>query len=1216
VFVSAPLVRFDAVFQLPLVRLCCTFILFLLKSLGKTHMARITTLSAASISPMSHDPKASFGLTHKGVFRKEGDYWRVGYDGTAVRLKDIRGFGYIAHLLRHPDTEFHVLDLYGGIASQREEEIIHTVNGSPRPDEDFEKAGMHIAGPGDAGEMLDPQAKLAYRRRLVELREELAEAKRLGKVERAEQAEQEMDALSRELSRAVGLGGRDRVAASASERARQSVTKSIRSTLDRIAQADVTLSELLSRGIKTGTFCSYRPAPDFSVAWEFAETTFEDVQLVTSSRPLRAAESHYRQLAPMLDISPFSIAERTPLVGREAERAAICTIIERALSGHGSLVLLGGGPGLGKSRLAMEMAEYASQLGFKCLVGHCYERNEPYPYLPFVEIIESALAQAPSLDDYRHRLGENAAELAQLAPSLRRIFGDIPEPLALPAAQQRFYLFRSLSEALARVAQTRSYLNILEDLHWADESTLALLVHLATRIARLPVVIIGTYRDTYSDSNPVLVRTLEELLRLGIRPLKLHGLPRAAVAEMLNALSQQQPPENLVNVMFDASQGNPFFIEELYRHLREENRLFNAAGQFRTDIMINEIDIPENVRLVIDRRLERLNDNERRVLAAAAVIGRSFSFQLLTEISQIDVDELFTVLEKAQLMGIIIPSAEGPERPFTFRHELVRHTLFASISAPRQQRLHVSVADAIEKLYPRALNERAGDIADHLLKAGSFADQQKLLHYLTHAGKAALRTAAFEEAGHSFGRALSLLTDADMKARADLLTSLAIAERGREQWDAAVANLGEAFEIYISLGDQQMIARSCTQLTGIFVWAGRLQEAIHTAFRGLSYLGSSVETVRARLLAAFAQAQATAGNWNPAQAAIDEAMSIASPLSEPKLVGRLLGARSTGNYQFLRLREAAADGQKARDTEAPPWERTIELQYLYQSLLFLGRLDDAAKVRDQLEPLATKIGQSYSILRCRLTRAWLEFGEAPDLAKLETVLQQVLESDPKAPPAFWEVFSEGQLCLVDFLGGNWKKALHHARASFRFEAENFLRGAGIGTFFRQLSYDGDRAAASALLRDKGSWLPRSGQPNPMGSWWLLANVIEGLVMLGEQSHAGQFYPLARELINTGAVVFWPIFRFTHTVAGIAASAAQNWDVAEQHFQTAMHQAEVIPHRLEQAEIHRFHAMMLMDRALPGDRTRVQTLLNAAIESYQHIGMPRHSEITKALLRQT
>jgi predicted ATPase len=292
-----------------------------------------------------------------------------------------------------------------------------------------------------------------------------------------------------------------------------------------------------------------------------------------------------------------------------------------------------------------------------------------------------------------------------------------------------------------------------------------------------------------------LVRTLEELIRLGIRPLRLGGLPKEAVAQMLNGLSQRQAPENLVSVIFDGSQGNPFFVEELYRHLLEEGKVFDAAGQFRTDITIDEIDVPENVRLIIGRRLERLDENEKRVLAAAAVIGRSFSFQLLTGISQVDVDDLFTVVEKAQQMGIIVASAEGPERPFTFSHELVRQTLLASISAARRQLLHVSVADAIERLYPGAVNERARDIADHLLKAGSFADHRKLVRYLTLAGKGALDAAAFEEASRSFRLALSHLTDVDVRESADLLAGLAIAERGLERWDAAFANLGEAVEI-------------------------------------------------------------------------------------------------------------------------------------------------------------------------------------------------------------------------------------------------------------------------------------------------------------------------------------------------------------------------------------------------------------------------------------
>jgi hypothetical protein len=130
---------------------------------------------------------------------------------------------------------------------------------------------------------------------------------------------------------------------------------------------------------------------------------------------------------------------------------------------------------------------------------------------------------------------------------------------------------------------------------------------------------------------------------------------------------------------------------------------------------------------------------------------------------------------------------------------------------------------------------------------------------------------------------------------------------------------------------------------------------------------------------------------------------------------------------------------------------------------------------------------------------------------------------------------------------------------------------------------------------------------------MLALVIEGLVMLGEQPQAGELYPLARELIGTGAVVLWPIFRFTQTVAGVAAAAARQWEAAEEHFQIAMQQAESFPYRLEQADIRRFHAMMLMDRAAPGDREKVQALLGEALLTYTRIGMPRHVEMTQALL---
>ena len=682
----------------------------------------------------------------------------------------------------------------------------------------------------------------------------------------------------------------------------------------------------------------------------------------------------------------------------------IRAILDRALDGHGSLVMLGGGPGVGKSRLALEMAEYASRVGFRCLVGHCYERDEPFPYLPFVEIIESDLAQAASRDDFRRRIGDNAAELAQIAPSLRRAFPDIPQPLELPPAQKRRYLFQSFSEELGRATRTRSYLYILEDLHWADESTLALLIHLANRITQLPVVIIGTYRDEYSQNNPALTRTLEELIRMGTRPLRLGGLSRDAIAQMLHSLSQRQAPERLVSLVFDESQGYPFFVEEVFRHLLEEGKVFDAAGQFRTDIEIDEIDVPENVRLIIGRRLERFDENEKRVLAAAAVIGRSFSFQLLTGISQIDVDELFTVIEKAQQMGIIVPSAEGPEQPFTFAHELVRQTLLAGISPPRKQQLHARVADAIELIYPGAVTERAGEITDHLLKAGSFADDRRLVRYLTLTAKNALEASAFEEARRSFRSALSYQGALGPREKAELSASLAIAELSLEHWDAALINLREALEIYTSLGDREMIGSSFAELADAFIWAGRFQEAGETARSGLAYLGQDVSANRLRLLAALGQASAASGAREPACEALREALEIASQLADPKLEARVLGARSIVNLHFFQLREAAADGllsEQLGGAESSPWQRALQLRVLHQALLTLGRLDEAVRIAEELDPLATRIGQGYSIALCLSTRTWLEFVREPDSGQTGSRL-----------PGSVEVRCEGEVSLL------------------------------------------------------------------------------------------------------------------------------------------------------------------------------------------------------------
>ena len=1163
------------------------------------------------------DARPTVPSVHKGVFRKEGEYWTVGYGRNSFRLKDSKGLGYLAHLLRHPAVEFHVLDLAGGMAGRRDDdETGLSARGLPRGDEDLAKAGIHIGSLGDAGEMLDEQAKSAYRRRLSDLREELEEGKEQGNVERVEQMEQEIDALTRELSRAVGLGGRNRRAMSASERARQSIAKTVKSVLDRIAQSDAALGDILSRCIRTGNFCYYQPDPEFPIAWEFAATTIEqEVQPTPDGEPAPVHTDHSQATPVMLEVSPFSLAERTAFVGRESERSAIREIIDRARAGHGSVVMLWDGPGVGKTRLAMEMAEYASRAGFRCSVGHCYERAEPYPYIPFAEIIENNLAQAASPEDYRGQMGPNAAELAQIAPILRRIFPDLPKPLELPAAQQRGYLFQSLAEAMARAARIRPCIYLLEDLHWADESTLALVIYLTRRIAQLPAVIIGTYRSGYSETNPALVRTLEELIRIGVRPQKLSGLSKDAVAQMLLTLSEREAPESLVSMIFEESQGYPFFVEEVYRHLVEEGKVFDEAGQFRKDVKIDEIDIPDNVRLVIRRRLERLDENEKQALTAAAVIGRSFSFQLLTAVSQIEVDELFTVLEKAQRMGIVVPSAEGPENPFTFAHELVRQTLLAEISIVRRQQLHAKMAAALESLDPTSAKEYAGEISDHLVKAGSFANREAVVRWLIEAGNQALEASAFEEARVGFELALSRVDESDLRRRAELVYSVGNAKLGLGLWSEAHILWEQALEIFAALDDQESIAKTCIQLAEGAAYSGKRREALATAERLLAKL-SKRTTERALLLAILGLGKLDDDDPEAAHQAFIAAFSGAEELPDTSVMGAILAFRSRFNFICLRLREALEDSIKSAEliSSTAAWIRTEHLLWYQATLQHLGHMKENDRIGEELEPLASRIGHLPAMFFCHLGLAWTEFCRQPDLALIEKTQRRDLDAqmELRLNPFFVTTMA---LSTTEFLRGNWDKSLEYAQAGWSTEAPRHVQAMCIAARFRIRAYHGERESALALLNQYPEMLARPGKMNIYGSLVLSLAVVEGLFVLGELEQAAIAYPVMRELIDTDAICLPMIARFSQTAAGIAAAAARDWGAAGNHFRIAMQQAESYPSVLEQADIRRFHAMMLLDRAAQGDREKAQTLLREALETYTQIGMPRHIDIVQTLLNQ-
>jgi class 3 adenylate cyclase/tetratricopeptide (TPR) repeat protein len=531
-----------------------------------------------------------------------------------------------------------------------------------------------------------------------------------------------------------------------------------------------------------------------------------DLTLKGLAEPVTACEVAWEPLevaATAVDVGlpPVLAAGGLPFSGRDDSYGALVEVWKQCASGAFATVLLAGEPGVGKTRLARELAEWVREGDGLVLAGRCDE-GVAVPFQAFATALEWFVRHVPS-DQAPTRLGEFPGDLVRIVPHLGELVAGLPEPLRDEPDTERFRLLQAVESWLSVGGSDLPRLLVLDDLHWADTATLLLLRQLITGQPS-GLMVLCTYRDTDVDRTHPLAAMLADLRRLdGVERIALTGLGTGGVRELLVRTSGHDLGDDglrFADMMQRETSGNPFFLSEVLRHLTETGALYERDGRWVSDLRPEHLGIPEGVREVVGRRLIRLGGDVEQVLRTAAVIGYEFDVELLADVVGRNVDEVLDALDTAISASLVIEV--GVDR-LRFAHALVRETLHAELSSSRRARQHRKVAEAIEARHVQDSDAVVTELATHWAEASAGGDPTRAIELAIRAGDLAVERGAYENGARWFANALEMIGDAGepVDIRRRTLVKLAEAQSHSGSTSDGRANALRAAREAIAAGD-------------------------------------------------------------------------------------------------------------------------------------------------------------------------------------------------------------------------------------------------------------------------------------------------------------------------------------------------------------------------------------------------------------------------------